>query len=202
MRSIVASVVSGCLSAKLLSTSRRELAEHLCGPPGCCCWLVAALGTTPTSSRSTLGPLAARCVWWELASCWRRCTGASQVASGGRAAMDATEVLFRDSRDIQPPGAAFEKGKGPHDNPYSSLEPALFVACPEDIWQPVTAEADESGNVEVKVCATARPPHRGRRAPPTAPPPIFFFATQPLGCARALSCLRRANRTRTCSWST
>ena len=63
-----------------------------------------------------------------------------------------TEVLFRDSRDIQPPVAAYEDAPAAsRPNMYASLEPPAFVACVEDIWQPLTTSGDESGLAEIKV---------------------------------------------------
>lgn len=59
------------------------------------------------------------------------------------------EVLFRDSRDIQPPATAYERVAT--ENIYASLEEAAFVPCPEDIWQPAQRSAAEKEVVEVKV---------------------------------------------------
>jgi len=58
------------------------------------------------------------------------------------------EVLFRDSRDIQPPATAYERVAT--ENIYASLEEAAFVPCPEDIWQPAQRSAAEKEVVEVK----------------------------------------------------
>ena len=76
--------------------------------------------------------------------------------------MEGAEILFRDSRDIQPPvsSIADAKAKGPQANVYADLDPALFVACQEDIWQPVAKNVLEGGETEIKV----RPP------PPRAVP--------------------------------
>ena len=56
-----------------------------------------------------------------------------------------TEVLFRDSCDIQP-----------EDGGYTTLPPAAFVACPEDIWRPVKNEDEDDGLVEVKAKTQAQ----------------------------------------------
>jgi len=57
------------------------------------------------------------------------------------------DVLFRDSRDIQPPAAAYERIAT--ENIYAALEEAAFVPCPEDIWQPAQKSADAKEVVEV-----------------------------------------------------
>ena len=59
------------------------------------------------------------------------------------------EVLFRDSCDIQPPVAAYERKA--HENIYAVLEPAQFVACPEDLWQPLNKGEEEHGEQNIKV---------------------------------------------------
>ena len=67
--------------------------------------------------------------------------------------MEGTEVLFRDACDIQPPASAYERKL--KENIYSTLEPAQFVACPEDIWQPLSKGEDAQGEAVVKVCTAA-----------------------------------------------
>ena len=65
--------------------------------------------------------------------------------------MEGAELLFRDSRDIQPSHTAYEDRKGSTDNMYSMLEPAAFVACQEDIWQPINKTDGEDGDQGIKV---------------------------------------------------
>ena len=62
------------------------------------------------------------------------------------------EVLFRDTKDIQPPAESYEFKLT--ENIYRALEPAQFVACPEDIWQPLKTADDEFG-VQRSRCAQA-----------------------------------------------
>ena len=70
------------------------------------------------------------------------------------------EVLFRDTKDIQPPAESYEFKLT--ENIYRALEPAQFVACPEDIWQPLKTADDEFGVQEIKVRTSRQP--RGRCA--------------------------------------
>ena len=58
------------------------------------------------------------------------------------------EVLFRDSHDIQPPAEAYEQKLT--ENIYANLGAAHFVACPEDIWQPLSKDEQEFGEQEIK----------------------------------------------------
>lgn len=53
-----------------------------------------------------------------------------------------------DSGDIQPPSATYERRN--FENIYALLEPARFVACPEDIWQPLNKGEKEQGEEEIK----------------------------------------------------
>ena len=64
-----------------------------------------------------------------------------------------TEVLFRDRRDIQPPQSSYEQGRGTSDNIYAALDPAQFVPCQEDIWQPLPKQEHEGGETAIKVRA-------------------------------------------------
>ena len=67
-----------------------------------------------------------------------------------------TEVLFRDSKGIQPDVDAIkETAEEPENNVYGTLEQHQFIACQEDIWQPVGGAEDEDGEMGIKVRATA-----------------------------------------------
>ena len=67
------------------------------------------------------------------------------------------EVLFRDAREVQPPKPADGKDVG---NIYKNVEPAQFIACQEDIWQPLPEVAAEDGSMMIKV--RGRSEHRAR----------------------------------------
>ena len=84
-----------------------------------------------------------------LFACVLRLAGTTEVMA---------EVLFRDMIDIQPPVGAYERRKT--ENIYTHLEPAQFVACPEDIWQPLHQGQEEGGAADVKVRAPASTPAR------------------------------------------
>ena len=62
------------------------------------------------------------------------------------------EILFRDSRDIQPPASAYEAASGSiYENIYEQLEPAKYIACQEDIWRPADKVEEEGGVAEIKM---------------------------------------------------
>ena len=62
-----------------------------------------------------------------------------------------TEVLFRDEQDIQPPQHLYTADTKRKRNIYTDLAPANFVACQEDIWQPLPQTVDDGGDKEIKV---------------------------------------------------
>jgi len=59
------------------------------------------------------------------------------------------EVLFRDTRDVQPLPEIYETD-ATGVNIYSHVPDAKYVACPEDIWQPEASAEDEDALTVVK----------------------------------------------------